>query len=172
MSRRICRRTGPSGRDGRAFRQSRTDPRGLGQGRHAQGQRDGVAGGGGRAALRGGGSADPTGSNLTRAKGQRAIPDLVVPRPCDAGETAEAWEIALVAADLLAADGIRAAVISAPSFELYSVQGDGYRTAVLGAAPRVGVEAAIRQDRDAPLREGDAFIGMAGFGASAPAAAL
>lgn len=92
--------------------------------------------------------------------------------PCDAGETAEAWEIALVAADLLAADGIRAAVISAPSFELYFVQGDDYRTAVLGAAPRVGVEAATRQDRDALLREGDAFIGMAGFGASAPAAAL
>ena len=47
----------------------------------------------------------------------------MVLRPCEAGESAEAWEIALVAADLLAADGIRAAVISAPSFELCSVLG-------------------------------------------------
>ena len=43
---------------------------------------------------------------------------------------------------------------------------------MLGNAPRVGIEAAIRQGWDAVLREGDAFIGMTGFGASAPAPAL
>jgi transketolase len=40
---------------------------------------------------------------------------------------------------------------------------------VLGKAPRVGVEAAIRQGWDLFLRRKDAFIGMEGFGASAPA---
>ena len=82
-------------------------------------------------------------------------------------------EIALAAADLLAADGIAAAVISAPSFELFAAQPDDYRAATLGDAPRVGVEAAIRQGWDGPiLRTTDAFVGMTGFGASAPAADL
>lgn len=81
-------------------------------------------------------------------------------------------EIALAAADLLAAEGIRAAVVSAPSFELFAAQHDGYRAAVLGEAPRVGVEAAIRQGWDGLLRHTDGFVGMAGFGASAPAPAL
>jgi len=47
-----------------------------------------------------------------------------------------------------------------------------YREATLGEAPRIGVEAAIRQGWDGLLRHGDAFIGMTGFGASAPAPAL
>ena len=81
-------------------------------------------------------------------------------------------EIALAAADLLAAEGIQAAVVSAPSFELFARQPADYRAAVLGTAPRVGIEAAIRQSWDAVLRTEDAFIGMTGFGASAPAPAL
>jgi len=43
---------------------------------------------------------------------------------------------------------------------------------VLGTAPRIGVEAAIRQGWDMVLRHKDGFIGMTGFGASAPAPAL
>ncbi|AXC51271.1 transketolase [Paracoccus suum] len=79
-------------------------------------------------------------------------------------------EIALAAADLLEAGGIRAAVVSAPSFELFAAQPEAYRAEVLGEAPRVGVEAAIRQGWDGPiLRTGDGFVGMTGFGASAPA---
>ena len=79
-------------------------------------------------------------------------------------------EIALAAADLLEADGIRAAVVSAPSFEAFAAQDPDYRAAVLGDAPRIGVEAAIRQGWDGPiLRTGDGFVGMTGFGASAPA---
>ena len=76
-------------------------------------------------------------------------------------------------AELLAAQGIRAAVVSAPSFELFASQARDYRTATLGTAPRVGVEAAIRQGWDGPiLRTTDAFVGMTGFGASAPAERL
>ena len=82
-------------------------------------------------------------------------------------------EIALAAADALAADGIRAAVVSAPSFDLFAAQPEDYRKATLGDAPRVGVEAAIRQGWDGPiLRTTDGFVGMTGFGASAPAPAL
>lgn len=81
-------------------------------------------------------------------------------------------EIALAAADLLAIDGLRAAVVSAPCFELFAAQPDDHQTAVLGTAPRVGVEAAVRQGWELFLDRGDAFIGMTGFGASAPASDL
>ena len=64
------------------------------------------------------------------------------------------------------------AVVSLPSFELFAAQPAPYRRDVLGDAPRVGVEAAIRQSWDAWLRPADRFIGMTGFGASAPAADL
>jgi transketolase len=80
--------------------------------------------------------------------------------------------LALAAADLLAAQRIRAALVSAPSFELFAKQPPAYRGAVLGEAPRVGVEAAVRQGWDPLLGERGAFVGMSGFGASAPAEAL
>lgn len=171
----------------------------------------------------------PTHQPVEHLASLRAIPDLLVLRPCDAVETAEAWEIALAqtrrpsllvlsrqglplqrdsaavnasargayllrapvrrdvtliatgseveiaigAADQLAAAGIAAAVVSAPCFELFAAQDPAYRAEVLGEAPRVGIEAAIRQGWDGTmLRPGDAFIGMSGFGASAPAARL
>ena len=77
--------------------------------------------------------------------------------------------LAMEAADLLAARGIEAAVVSMPSFELFADQPETYRETVLGEAPRVGVEAAIRQGWDAILGPGGRFVGMTGFGASAPA---
>ncbi len=81
-------------------------------------------------------------------------------------------EIALAAADMLATSGINAAVVSAPSFELFAEQDEAWRTSVLGDAPRVGIEAAIRQGWDALIGSDGAFVGMTGFGASAPAADL
>ncbi|SFC66448.1 transketolase [Tropicimonas isoalkanivorans] len=81
-------------------------------------------------------------------------------------------EIALKAADVLAEDGLRAAVVSAPSFELFAHQPATYRLNVRGTAPRVGVEAAVRQGWELFLERSDGFVGMTGFGASAPAAAL
>ncbi len=80
--------------------------------------------------------------------------------------------IALAAADLLAADGIDAAVVSAPCFELFAGQPLAYRRAVLGTAPRIGVEAAVEGSWARWLREDGAFVGMNGFGASAPAEVL
>jgi transketolase len=77
--------------------------------------------------------------------------------------------VALDAATELAEQGIFAAVVSLPSFELFTAQPQEYRDAVLGPAPRVAVEAAIRQGWDRYLRPGDEFVGMSGFGASGPA---
>jgi transketolase len=80
--------------------------------------------------------------------------------------------IALGAAELLQLLGKRAAVVSMPSFELFAAQPADYRASVLGAAPRVGIEAAVRLGWDRWLGERSAFVGMTGFGASAPAEAL
>jgi transketolase len=80
--------------------------------------------------------------------------------------------IALEAASLLEKDGVRAAVVSAPCFELFRRQSREYRTAVLGRVPRVGVEAAIAGDWAGWLGDGGEFVGMTGFGASAPAETL
>ncbi len=81
-------------------------------------------------------------------------------------------EIACAAADLLAQDGIKAAVVSAPCFDLFAAQDAAWRASVLGTAPRIGIEAAVRQGWEGLLRPEDGFIGMIGFGASAPAPEL
>ena len=77
--------------------------------------------------------------------------------------------IALEAQALLGAQGISAAVVSMPCWELFQAQTPHYRDEVLGPdTPRVAIEAGLRQGWDAWLRPDDGFIGMAGFGASAP----
>ncbi|MEL6213306.1 MAG: transketolase C-terminal domain-containing protein, partial [Pseudomonadota bacterium] len=81
-------------------------------------------------------------------------------------------EIALQAQSALACDAVRARVVSAPSFDLFEAQPQAYKDDLLGACPRIGVEAAMRQGWDLFLRPQDAFIGMTGFGASAPGKAL
>ncbi|MGL4280985.1 MAG: transketolase, partial [Albidovulum sp.] len=86
--------------------------------------------------------------------------------------TGSELEIALAAAAVLEADGLKVAVVSAPSFEMFAAQPADYRAEVLGTAPRIGIEAALRMGWDGLLRDTDAFVGMTGFGASAPAADL
>ena len=168
----------------------------------------------------------PTHQPVEHLAALRAIPNLLVLRPADALETAEAWEIALAdpkrpsvlalsrqavptvlrtgsvdenasakggyvvsggakrdvtliatgsevglvaeAAAALAKDGINAAVVSMPSFELFRAQPEAYREDVLGTAPRIAVEAAIAQGWHEWLRPGDRFIGLSDFGVSAP----
>jgi transketolase len=172
----------------------------------------------------------PTHQPVEHLAALRAIPNLLVFRPADAVETAEAWDcalradanpsvlclsrqalptfreitgdtnlvgfgayvvvepdggrdvtliatgsevsIALEAARLLENDNIRAAVVSAPCFELFRQQSREYRTAVLGRVPRVGVEAAVESDWARWLGDSGEFVGMTGFGASAPAEIL
>ena len=81
-------------------------------------------------------------------------------------------EIALVAADLLAARGVKAVVVSMPCWELFERQSDAYQHSTLGSAPRVAVEAAARFGWDRWLGARGRFVGMNGFGASAPAGDL
>jgi transketolase len=80
--------------------------------------------------------------------------------------------VAAAARDLLERDGIRAAVISMPCWELLEKQSKEHRDAVLGSAPRVAVEAAVQLGWERWLGPRGAFIGMTGFGASAPVEAL
>jgi transketolase len=81
--------------------------------------------------------------------------------------------LALAARERLSAEGVPARVVSVPCMELFEAQDEAYRRQVIGAAPaRVAVEAGIRQGWDRFLGDRGAFIGMTGFGASAPAEAL
>jgi transketolase len=77
--------------------------------------------------------------------------------------------IAVEGAKLLAAKGIAARVVSVPCFELFAAQPEAKRRAILGdARVKIGVEAAVRQGWDAIIGSDGAFVGMTGFGASAP----
>jgi transketolase len=78
--------------------------------------------------------------------------------------------IAVEARAKLQAEGIPARVVSVPCFELFEDQDDDYQDAVLGDPDvvRIGVEAAIGQGWFEMFGLSD-FIGMAEFGASAPA---
>ena len=71
-------------------------------------------------------------------------------------------------AKLLAEKGVAARVVSVPCFEIFMEQDEAYRRAMIGdASVKIGVEAAIRQGWDAIIGDGP-FVGMTGFGASAP----
>jgi transketolase len=80
--------------------------------------------------------------------------------------------LAMEARALLAGDHIQAAVVSMPCWELFAAQPAAYREAVLGSAPRVAVEAAVGFGWERWLGERGTFVGMDGFGASAPAVQL
>jgi transketolase len=77
--------------------------------------------------------------------------------------------IAIKAQAELEKKGIPTRVVSVPSFELFRAQPAAYRHAVIGTAPaRVAVEAAIRMGWDEIIGTDGTFVGMIGFGASAP----
>jgi transketolase len=78
--------------------------------------------------------------------------------------------IALAAADKLAAEGIKAQVVSMPCWELFEKQGKEYRDKVLppDVKTRIGIEAGVEMGWHKWLGEKGVFIGMSTFGASAP----
>jgi len=167
----------------------------------------------------------PTHQPVEHLAALRAVPNLLVFRPCDAVETAECWQLALQARNrpsvlaltrqnlpllrpgneranlcaggayeimpaegraqvslfasgsevsiavearkLLSEQGVPARVVSVPCFELLLEGADAGH--VIGNAPvKVAVEAGVRQGWDAIIGSDGAFIGMSGFGASAP----
>lgn len=77
--------------------------------------------------------------------------------------------VALAARDILRGSGIDVAVVSLPCWELFARTPADYRARVLGEVPRFGIEAASGFGWERWLGDGGVFIGMDGFGASAPA---
>jgi transketolase len=172
----------------------------------------------------------PTHQPIEHLISLRAIPNLVVMRPCDANEVAEAWKVILAmprqpvaliltrqalptfdrkrfaaasglakgayvladsdggkpdvlllgtgsevslcveAYDELTRRGIRARVVSMPSWELFETQPEEYRQAVLPSAvrARVAVEQASTLGWCRYVGMDGAILGMKTFGASAP----
>lgn len=81
--------------------------------------------------------------------------------------------LALAAADRLEANNTPTRVVSVPCFELFEQQDAAYQASVIGRGTvRVAVEAAIKQGWERFIGEDGAFVGMTGFGASAPAEVL
>ena len=82
--------------------------------------------------------------------------------------------ICLAARDKLAAEGIQARVVSLPSWELFDAQPADYRDSVLppNCHARVGVELGLSFGWEKYLGLCGRFVGMTGFGASAPVGVL
>ncbi|WP_376803294.1 transketolase [Candidatus Raskinella chloraquaticus] len=173
----------------------------------------------------------PTHQPVEHLAALRAIPNLLVFRPCDTVEAAEAWlsalshqhapsiialsrqavpqsrskssadnqvsrgayeispsskpaavtlfasgtevSLALAAQKMIEAEGYGARVVSVPCFELFEAQDATYRRTVIGeAGVRIAIEAAIRQGWDRFIGEAGIFVGMSGFGMSAPYAEI
>ncbi|MDR0808003.1 MAG: transketolase [Gemmobacter sp.] len=116
--------------------------------------------------------------NLT-AKGAYVLAEAEARRQVILIATGTEVEIALVARAQLEAEGIGTRVVSMPCMELFAAQDEAWRRKVLPAGPaRIAIEAGMRQGWDRWLlgergKEAKAgFIGMTGFGASAPAERL
>ena len=61
-------------------------------------------------------------------------------------------------------------VVSVPSLELLLAQPADRQKAIIGDAPvKIAIEAAVRWGWDAVIGQDGEFVGMHGFGASAPA---
>jgi transketolase len=78
-------------------------------------------------------------------------------------------QIALAAKSVLEQDGHAVRVVSVPSMELFFAQDEGYRASLLGEEPvRIAIEAGVQMGWEPFIGRNGAFIGMTGFGASAP----
>jgi len=112
-----------------------------------------------------------TGENRS-GRGGYVLAEADGPRAATLIATGSEVSIAIAAREALAAEGIKVAVVSLPCWELFAAQDDGWRAGVLGGAPRFGIEAAVAQGWERWLGPDGVFIGMTGFGASAPAEIL
>ena len=106
------------------------------------------------------------------ARGAYVLRDVGERRDVTLIATGSEVEIAVEAADILAGENIACSVVSIPCWEKFEAQDESYRGEVLGTAPRIGIEAAARFGWDRWIGADGVFIGMDGFGASAPAGDL
>jgi transketolase len=88
--------------------------------------------------------------------------------------TGSELSLIMTAYEQLVAKGIKARVVSMPSWELFDAQDAAYRESVLPAdvPARVACEAGIEQGWQKYLGTKGRFVGMTSFGASAPAPQL
>ena len=119
-----------------------------------------------------------SGENLT-AKGAYVLREASAAPAVVLMATGSEVEIAVAAREALEQGGTPTRVVSVPSMELFRAQSADYRREVLPEnTVRIAVEAAIRQPWDWLLlgergrEEKSDFVGMTGFGASAPAPTL
>jgi transketolase len=112
------------------------------------------------------------GSENRSARGAYVLAETEGTRQVTLLATGSEVSVAMAARDMLARSGIAGAVVSMPCWELFEAAPRTYQDAVLGSAPRVAIEAAIAFGWDRWLGTQGAFIGMKGFGASAPGEAL
>jgi transketolase len=108
-----------------------------------------------------------TAENRT-ARGGYVLAEAEGPRRATLIATGSEVAIAMTARAALAGEGIAVAVVSLPCWELFAAQDPAYRAEVLGGAPRIGIEAAGGFGWDRWLGPDGVFIGMPGYGASAP----
>ena len=116
--------------------------------------------------------------NLT-AQGAYVLAEAAEKRRVILMATGSEVEIALAAREQLEARGVGTRVVSMPCWELFEAQDEKYRRKILPAGPvRIAIEAGVRFGWDRWLfgergkREKAGFIGMHGFGGSAPAPEL
>ncbi|MDJ0820735.1 MAG: transketolase [Paracoccaceae bacterium] len=109
-------------------------------------------------------------------KGAYVLADAEGKRQVILMATGSEVSIAMAAREALQAEGLGTRVVSMPCWELFEEQDEAYRKRVLPGGPvRVAVEAGVRLGWDRWLygergkREKSGFVGMHGFGASAPA---
>lgn len=111
--------------------------------------------------------------NLCARGGYILSPSTVPNPPITIIATGSEVEIALAAQAKLAEKGIAAKVVSLPCWELFDAQPKSYREEVLGKDTlKVAIEAAISFGWERYIGTDGIFIGMKGFGASAPAKEL
>ena len=114
----------------------------------------------------------PSSESLS-ARGAYEIAAASAPAKATLFSTGTELALALNARAQLEAAGVPTRVVSVPSFELFAAQPDSYRRQIIGDAPvRAAIEAGVRQGWDALIGDHGVFVGMTGFGASAPAEKL
>ena len=111
---------------------------------------------------------DDVGENRS-ARGAYVLAEADGPRRATLIATGSEVSLAMQARAALAEAGIAVAVVSMPCWDLFAMQDDAWRATVLGGAPRIGIEAACGFGWERWLGPDGSFIGMTGFGASAPA---
>ncbi|WNK01684.1 transketolase [Thalassospiraceae bacterium LMO-JJ14] len=114
-----------------------------------------------------------TDENLSAKGGYVLTEAKASPRKVTLLATGSEVHLATAAREALESEGIGTAVVSMPCWELFDQQDVSYRNAVLGEGTvRVAVEAAVRHGWDKYIGSDGGFVGMNGFGASAPAGDL